>query len=83
MSADDTIPTTMLTTTQIETLVREIQIKEKLESPRQVFEKRQDLSAMYIAAVIKQMSGMSDEELFNDLKRPWVPTTTEEEKVEE
>jgi hypothetical protein len=68
---------------QIETLVKEIQIKEKLESPRQVFEKRQDLSVMYVAAMIKQMSGMSDEELYDDVTKPWATDEKAEEKAEE
>ena len=37
----------MLTKEQVETLIKETQIKEKLNSPRQVLEKYPDLNAIY------------------------------------
>jgi hypothetical protein len=37
----------MFTKEQVETLIKETQIKEKLNSPRQVLEKYPDLNAMY------------------------------------
>ena len=42
----------MLTKEQVETLIKETQIKEKMNSPRQVLEKYPELNAMYEMACV-------------------------------